>query len=155
MAVSSMMLLLVVCCSHAQTKRNRPQFKRVLVIDTLHNTNGETSYSIQYTDIIVHVTDNGWIAKDSTLFYSERTKVEWASKILLDQISQEKDSLSHFVDSAGARVGRGALRKGQVDSVTSKMETDIQQKIATQEYALKRLEDYRHVSEAVEKILKR
>lgn len=150
-----MTLLFAAGYCFAQAPKSHPQFKRVLVIDTVHGTNGETGYRIKYTDIVVRVTDSGWIAKDSALFFSERTKVEWASKILLDQISHEKDSLSHFVDSAGARVGRGTLTKGQVDSAVSKMETDIQQKIQTQEYALKRLEDYRHVSEAVEGILKR
>src|SRR5579863_3009448 len=155
LAATCMAFILLFLCTDANAAGGHSHLQRVLKIDTVNDAKAGRSFRIQYTDIIVHITDSGWVQKDSALFYSEHTKVEWASKILLDQISREKDSLSHFVDSAGARVGRGAITKEQVDSVVSKMDTDIQQKISTQEYALKRLEDYRHVSEAVDKILKR
>jgi hypothetical protein len=155
MAVLCAALLLAAISCMAQASKDRSRFKRVLSIDTVQDAKGKDLIKIQYTDIIVHVTDSGWVPQDSALFYSERTKVEWASKILLDQISKEKDSLSHFVDSAGVRINRGMLTQKQVDSIVAKMTSDIQQKVTTQEYALKRLEDYRHVSDAVKKILKR
>ncbi|HZV13612.1 MAG TPA: hypothetical protein VFA55_10390 [Candidatus Kapabacteria bacterium] len=142
-------------CGIARASNDHSRFKRVLSVDTVQDAKGNKIIRIQYTDIVVRVTDSGWFPQDSMLFYSERTKVEWASKILLEQISREKDSLSHFVDSAGARISRGAFTQKQVDSVVARMTTDIQQKVTTQEYALKRLDDYRHVSDAVKKILKR
>src|SRR5580693_6437530 len=69
-----------------------------LTVDTLKTVKGDTFIRVRYTDIIIHLTSGGWYPQDSSLFFSERMKTELATKILLDQINKEKDSLSQFID---------------------------------------------------------
>lgn len=126
-----------------------------LTTDTINGEHGDHFIRIRYTDISVHLTPNGWNPQDSIMFFTQRRKTEAASQLLLHEIDAGHDSLKKFMDSAGARVGSKILTTSQVDSIVGKWNNDIQNDISTQKLALRRLEDYRKVLNAVNEILKR